>query len=666
MRYRPEIDGLRAVAVIPVILFHAGFAGFAGGYVGVDVFFVISGYLITTILIGEREAGTYSLLGFYERRARRILPALFLVMVCTIPFAWMWLAPDPFEDYARSGAFAALFASNFHFLEKSSYYDVGSALRPLLHTWSLAVEEQFYLLFPLVLLPLGAFARGRFLAVFLVLAALSLALAEWGWRTYPGENFYFTFSRLWELLAGSICAAILFARPQMRSEALALLGLAMIAFSILAYTAATPFPSVYTLVPIIGTALVILYADAGTWAARALSLKPMVWVGLISYSAYLWHQPLFAFARIRSITEPPLWAMGLLSLVTLLLAWATMRYVETPFRRRSLLPGRRALLGASAAGIAGLATLGFIGDATKGFPSRLDPSAGGYLADLRRELLTPTQAVSTGCIDGGIGSDAALCTVFGSPDAQAPQVALLGDSHAGALTPGFAQMSIAHGVDVQVASRGACPPLLGVYLAKGGSYARDCHDFMQEAAGEVVARGIGTVYLVGRWSLYASGEYSDEKQTYALTESFGAQTVRRAARLANFEAALERTLEYFRAAGVRVVIVGEVPLQMAMAQTAIEQAMLLGLDAEQSAVSFRQTFVSRGAYDALSAEGEDILRRQAERHGAELLMLTEPFAEGDSYVWIRDGASLYRDTNHLSPAGALGLSEMLARSYASP
>ncbi|MEX1233357.1 MAG: acyltransferase, partial [Roseovarius sp.] len=205
MRYRPEIDGLRAVAVVPVILFHAGFSAFEGGYVGVDVFFVISGYLITTILISEREAGTYSLLDFYERRARRILPALFLVLLVTIPFAWRWLAPDPFEDYARSQAFAALFLSNIHFLEKSSYYDIGSALRPLLHTWSLAVEEQFYLLFPLVLLPLGAFARGKFMVAFLILSALSLAVAEWGWRSYPDENFYFTFSRLWELLAGSIC-----------------------------------------------------------------------------------------------------------------------------------------------------------------------------------------------------------------------------------------------------------------------------------------------------------------------------------------------------------------------------------------------------------------------------------------------------------------------------
>ena len=682
MHYRPEIDGLRAVAVVPVILFHAGFAPFAGGYVGVDVFFVISGYLITTILVSEREAGTYSLLDFYERRARRILPALFLVMLCTVPFAWRWLAPDAFEDYARSGAFAALFLSNFHFLEKSSYYDVESALRPLLHTWSLAVEEQFYLLFPLVLIPLGAFMRRKFLLAFLILAALSLAVAEWGWRTYPGENFYFTFSRLWELLAGSICAVLLFSRPQMRSDAAALVGLALIAWSVISYSAATPFPSVYTLVPVIGTMLVILFADTGTWAARALSLGPMVWIGLVSYSAYLWHQPLFAFARIRSVAEPPIWVMAALSLVTLGLAWLTMRYVETPFRRRNLMAGRRGLLGASAAGMLGFAALGFWGVGTGGFPARLDQVAPGIATVMRAQLLSET--ADTSCIDGLGSSDIGLCTIYGlgsdtppdgaagtdAPDtpAQGPiktrtRVAVLGDSHGQALLPGFALMSREHGVEVQAAARGACPPLLGVYLAKGGTYARECQEFVQKTADDVIESGVDAVYLVARWSLYTSGEFGESKPTYALSETFGAQQVGAVARLANFEAALSRTLAHYIEAGVRVVLVGQVPLQNVMAQTLIEQAMLTGLDREESAAKFKGSFVPRDMYDAFSAEVDDILRRVASREGAELLLVSDHFLDEGSYAWMRDGRALYRDTNHLSVAGALGLAPLLSESY---
>ena len=332
MQYRREIDGLRAVAVLPVILFHAGLSFWSGGFVGVDVFFVISGYLITTILIEERARGTYSVLSFYERRARRILPALFLVLVACIPFAWMWIPPYPFEDFARSLAFAALFISNIHFLEHGGYFDINADLRPLLHTWSLAVEEQYYLLFPLVLFFLKDFRRRKFLAVFTVLALISMAVAEWGWRNYPNQNFYFTPSRLWEMLAGSICAVVLYRRAQMKSEILAGLGLAMIVLSSVFYSAVMPFPSFYTLVPVGGTCLIILFAERGTLTAKLLSVKPLVGIGLISYSAYLWHQPLFAFARIRSLSEVPDWVMIGLAVVSLGLAWLSWRFVEQPVR----------------------------------------------------------------------------------------------------------------------------------------------------------------------------------------------------------------------------------------------------------------------------------------------------------------------------------------------
>jgi len=439
------------------------------------------------------------------------------------------------------------------------------------------VDEQFYLIFPLVLLPLGIFARGKFLIVFLVLAAASLALAEWGWRTYPVENFYFTFSRLWELLAGSICAVLLFARPQMRSDAAALAGLAMIIWSIFNYTSATPFPSVYALVPIVGTMLVILYADAGTWAARVLSAAPMVWIGLISYSAYLWHQPVFAFARIRSISEPSLWVMSALSLVTLGMAWVTMRYVETPFRRRRILPGRRGLLAASTAGIAAFAAFGFVGEANKGFPSRLGNTAPGLLADMRAQLIEP--GPNFPCISSEQNRNDDLCVVFDGPETGASQVAVLGDSHAQALLPAFATMVGDNGVAVSAGIRAACPPLLGVYLARGGEFARECHDYMQETTQSAVERGIGTVYLVARWSLYASGDYADTKATYALTDTLGTRQVGRADRLTNFETALDRTLAYYADAGVRVVLIRQVPLQTTIAQTMIEQAMLLNLDA---------------------------------------------------------------------------------------
>lgn len=334
MKYRREIDGLRAVAVIPVILFHAGFDIFSGGYVGVDVFFVISGYLITCILLDELERGDFLIARFYERRARRILPALFVVMLACLPFAYMWMLPSQLKDFAQSVAAVVIFASNVLFWREDGYFAAAAEMKPLLHTWSLAVEEQYYLLFPLFLLLLWRFGRQRVFWSVVAVAVLSLLLAEWGWRNTPRANFYLAPTRVWELLAGSICAFLTVGRVQMSSNVLSITGLAMIVGAIFAYSGSTPFPSVYTLVPVVGTGLVVLFATEGTLVARLLGLRGFVGIGLISYSAYLWHQPLFAFARLRSLTEPSHFLMAALAVAALLLAWATWRFVERPFRKR--------------------------------------------------------------------------------------------------------------------------------------------------------------------------------------------------------------------------------------------------------------------------------------------------------------------------------------------
>ena len=214
MRYRQEIDGLRAVAVIPVVLFHAGFEIFGGGYVGVDVFFVISGYLITASSSDELEQGEFSIVRFYERRARRILPALFFVMLVCIPFAWIWMTPSQIEDFGRGLVAVSLFASNILFWSKIDYFAPAAEENPLLHTWSLAVEEQYYMFFPLFLLLAWRFGRNRVFYMIAAIAAVSLLLSEWAWRHTPVANFYLAPTRAWELLAGSLCAFVQFGREQ--------------------------------------------------------------------------------------------------------------------------------------------------------------------------------------------------------------------------------------------------------------------------------------------------------------------------------------------------------------------------------------------------------------------------------------------------------------------
>lgn len=332
VKYRGEIDGLRTIAVLPVILFHAGFSWISGGFVGVDVFFVISGYLITTILADDLDNNSFSILSFYERRARRILPALLVVLFCCLPFAWNWMTPDQLSGFSKSMVAVSLFSSNILFWREAGYFDSSATEKPLLHTWSLAVEEQYYLFFPVLLFLLWRHGHRKALLWIAILSALSLVMSEWGWRHKPEANFYLLPTRTWELLAGSICALLVRVKGVRRNEGLSLAGLAMIAVANFIYDEHTPFPSLFSLLPVLGACLVILFATADSLVGRALSWRPMVAIGLISYSAYLWHQPLFAFARIRSLTTPSEGLMAGLTMASLGLAWLSWRYVESPFR----------------------------------------------------------------------------------------------------------------------------------------------------------------------------------------------------------------------------------------------------------------------------------------------------------------------------------------------
>lgn len=385
MRYRPEIDGLRSVAVLPVILFHGGLALFSGGFVGVDVFFVISGYLITTIIAGHLDEGRFSLLDFYARRARRILPALVLVVACTTPFAWAWMLPTDFRDFAQSVSAVSLFSSNFLFWLESDYFAAAAERKPLLHTWSLAVEEQYYIFFPLLLMAFWRRAARGTVGLLCVIFLASLVASEVLWRIAPDANFYLLPSRIWELMTGSLVAIWMLRRGPVPSETGAALGLGLILASIFLYDKTTPFPSVYALAPVMGTALVILCGVQGTWVARILSLRAPVAIGLISYSAYLWHQPLFALARIR-LGHPDVAIMMGLAGLSLLLAWASWRFVEQPFRQ---MPGvawkvvSGTAVGSLAVFVIGVG-LGYSGLQERYFVASLSPQNQGLLTRINR------------------------------------------------------------------------------------------------------------------------------------------------------------------------------------------------------------------------------------------------------------------------------------------
>lgn len=367
MNYRPEIDGLRALAVIPVVLFHGEISGFEGGYIGVDIFFVISGYLITGIIKEDIERDRFTLRHFYERRARRILPALFAVSLVTFLMACLLLMPAALRDFCQSLVATASFSSNIYFWLKSGYFQPASELSPLLHTWSLAVEEQFYLLFPLLFAAIMATRQWVVFATIFLIGIISLGWSQWAAWHQPSAAFYLTPARAWELMAG--CLLAIAYRPQssrLKCEGFSIAGIALIVLSIVTFSKQTSFPGFAALIPVGGTMLLIWFAQPGTLTAKLLSTRLLVGIGLISYSTYLWHQPLFAFARHISLQPPPQWVFISLAVLSVALGYLSWRWIETPWRHRARFPPKRVVLLATC-GTATMLTVGLAGHLSKGF-----------------------------------------------------------------------------------------------------------------------------------------------------------------------------------------------------------------------------------------------------------------------------------------------------------
>lgn len=433
--------------MVPVILFHAGISLFSGGFVGVDVFFVISGYLITSIILAEQAQGTFSLVRFYERRARRILPALLLVVAVCIPVAWVLLLPSDYADFSESLAAVAVFGSNVFFYLQSGYFEADAELKPLLHTWSLGVEEQFYLLFPLLLMGLARLRARVTVAVLAAIGVASFVGAEWASQRDPSGAFFLLPYRAWELVIGAMLAlresSIRSAPPEVavpapllagwRAEAASVLGLSMIVAAVFLFDEETPFPGRYALLPTLGTALLIWAATPATRVGRWLGHPALVAIGLMSYSAYLWHQPLFAFARHTHESEPSLAVLLALSAGALVLAWLSWRFVEKPFREKGRF-SRRVVFSAALAGSLLIAGVGVGGAYLDGLPQRfafVTERLPGYRMDnrvLQAESMQPLRALTGDPAYGTAETNAGdRKLTFTRPDAR--HVLIIGNSH---------------------------------------------------------------------------------------------------------------------------------------------------------------------------------------------------------------------------------------------
>ena len=339
MIYRPEIDGLRALAVLPVVFFHAGFSFFQGGFLGVEIIFVISGYLITSIILNDLSLGNFEISKFYERRARRILPALFLVFLVSIPIAFKTLLPRDLIVFGESLLTSSFFSSNFLFWREAGYFDTETELKPLIHTWSLSVEEQYYLLFPVFMIIIWKLGIRKISVILFLILCLSLSFSSWAAYYKPAANFYLLPFRGWEILSGSLCAIYLFKinrtlKNKVYFDVFSFFGLFLILISLLYFDSNIPMPSFYSAPIVLGTMLFIIFSENAKYSKKLLTNKYLVSIGLISYSLYLWHQPLLAFSKNYVIGEISNILLIIVILISFVFAYASWRFLEQPMRNK--------------------------------------------------------------------------------------------------------------------------------------------------------------------------------------------------------------------------------------------------------------------------------------------------------------------------------------------
>ena len=606
-RYRRDIDGLRALAILPVLLFHAHVPGFSGGYVGVDIFFVISGYLITGILARDIDCGQFSLIRFYERRFRRIIPALALMIVVTLAVsAWLYF-PGDLEGVPRSALAATLFASNLWFFTDTGYFAGGADVKPLLHTWSLAVEEQYYIGFPLLLMLLARYAPRWRTAALATFAALSLALAILMQRDTSGFTFYLLPTRAWELFAGALLAigAVPSIRGRLVAEALVWSGLLAIALPVTLYDRTTIFPGLTALPPVLGAA-VLLHGAPGTSVGRLLSQPPLVGIGLLSYSLYLWHWPLIVFAEYA--TDAPLAGglrLGVIA-AALALAYLSWRYVERPFRDRSRISDKGIFrFTAVAILLLCLASGGLM--AMGGWPSRFSAPVLAQIAG--RNDFSPARKR---CHDTYMrGAPPCISGARVHPDAM-----LWGDSHGVELAYALSLEAKAQGRALVQRTTSSCPPVLGYDGRDPRCAAANRAAFAALRADPEIRR----IYLIAFW---ANGDFDAP----------------------DFVAKLDLTIAAIRREGRQVVLIGPVPPQPFDVPRHLAHLARAGrLDEARG--------VSRAWVEARTPHLRALFSRWQQR-GVMLISPLQALCASGACAIAADGKPLYFDSHHLSVAGAL-------------
>ncbi|MBS0472775.1 MAG: acyltransferase [Proteobacteria bacterium] len=645
IRYRPDIDGLRALAVVPVVLYHFGIRGFGGGFVGVDVFFVISGFLITALIHGEMRAGEFSVLRFYERRVRRIFPALFAMILAALAVGTVLLFPRDLLRLAESAAAATAFGSNFDFWQQAGYFDVAAGLKPLLHTWSLAVEEQFYLVFPALLYLLHSRSRRVLLGLVAALGVVSFAASLWAVAAHPSAAFYLAPYRTWELMLGAALALgeVPALKSRAANEAVGLGGLAAIAWAVFGFTADTRFPGANALFPCLGAAALI-YAGQGEGyvVKRVLSSAPFVGVGLISYSLYLWHWPVHVFFDYAAGRGATLVETVLLIALSGALGFVSWRYVERPFRGTRI-PRRTIFRLAGAAMAATLLLCGAL-FALHGLPQRFAPEIRKIFAEADDAEPRRSECFNRKPADVAAGR---ICTI-GAAKAQ-PSFLLWGDSHADAMLPAVDAAAGRAGRSGYFVAHGRCPPILELSLTDEPT--ERCAKLNAEALALIKRKKLDTVILDARWAYYDQGrgfgpDGVEVRHLIDLVPSAASDPDQHAA----FLRLLDRTVSTLVSMGVKVVLVAPVPEPGFDVPETLARDALHGVKTDRRLTI--QQFLERNSFVLRD------LRFMKQRYGVTVVRTGAAMCAGGRCELMRDGRPLYVDHHHLSVIGALALSDL--------
>jgi len=631
--------------VLAVLGFHAGVPQLSGGFLGVDIFFAISGYLITSIILREQQSDTFTLADFYERRIRRIYPALIIVAIYCVPAAYFTMLPRDFNGFGESLIAVPTFITNLYFWQTSDYFSTELKYQPLLHIWSLAVEEQFYLLFPLFMLLIRRLSTGAIFIILLTCAFASLFVAHLAGFNAPVANFYLTPTRAWEILAGSIVAFYVIGMDSKPAGLLPPLvhvaeitALLLILVPFFSFSEQTTHPGLPTLIPLAGTCYFLLFGARGI-------LKPLfnniilVWIGLISYSIYLWHHAIFAFYRTNTSKTESSVNVLLLSLFSIAMGYLSWRFVEKPFRTKHFLTRKQIFTWALIASI-GLIAVGATIAINKGFPKRLNA--------MTRDFVNIENGDSSNCRNSLTDMDVkeGLSCIVGDPQST-PSVALIGDSHAAGLTDALAEKLAAEGKSAHVFTGITCVPLynFGTYDPKKNP---ECRDFIRETLDRVANdENIETVLLFAEWPYYAVGARLNQRVRSAYDDS----TIKNKDPERNgefFTNALNTTMGLMAKHGKTVFLIGSVPEYEINVPNEIARQIYKGGN-----TTLPQRFQIKK--DQVKKRNQDVTKAFSEARNFTNTKIYWPpddlCAKTFCTFMTPDNKPLYSDSNHLSKIG---------------